>query len=343
MPCTEKTPQLRPKKKTRADQLNTDTDDGAKLKKKQYDATDPIAVLKAGLRTVRHHTAGWLKDDLIAAGKLDGSKNALHAKIWADYNAQQIHIRAQKEIMGEDFDPLRTITGRDDQGQFAFLKTIDVPKNHLSLTYLLYAYDCNASTFKRLRVRGGEPLQTQVPYNKGKTVLSDNDFASTVYTPQYFYVKAEMIIWIKANPQASAQRKEERRKLLRKQWFAQKEATPTFGAAYEKKSRDHKARQKGAQQEVVDLLVRNGRRSYSALGKAMNNWCSVSTIERFLKSQKDFQYYSQNVRPLLSEGNRLKQVAFAKHVHNRWGLGVNRKILWTMRCVVDNFLPTLST
>jgi hypothetical protein len=77
----------------------------------------------------------------------------------------------------------------------------------------------------------------------------------------------------------------------------------------------------------------------------MNQWCSISTIERFFKSQSDFQYYSQNVRPLLSEGNRLKQVAFSKHVQNRWGLGAGHKILWTMRYARFNRLyakPTFS-
>jgi hypothetical protein len=33
-------------------------------------------------------TLGSLKDDLIAAGKLEDTKEAIHAKIWADYNAQ---------------------------------------------------------------------------------------------------------------------------------------------------------------------------------------------------------------------------------------------------------------
>ncbi len=39
-----------------------------------------------------------------------------------------------------------------------------------------------------LRQRGGEPLKKQVPHNKGLTVLGDNDFAETVYTPRYFYI-----------------------------------------------------------------------------------------------------------------------------------------------------------
>ncbi len=97
-----------------------------------------------------------------------------------------------------------------------------------------------------------------------------------------------------------------------------------YGQAYEKKSRDHEARQKGAKQELIELLAQNGRRSYSFLGKAINSWCSISTIERFFKSLTDFQYYSKNVRPLLSEGHCLKQVAFAQHVQNRWGLGIGR-------------------
>jgi hypothetical protein len=291
---------------------------------------DPIADLRAGLRTVRHHTPGWLKQDLIAAGKLEDTKDAIHRKIRADYNAQLIHIRAQQDIMGPDFNPLRIVPVRNDEGKFAFTKTVDVPKNHLSLTYLLHAYDINASTFKSLRQRGGEALATQIPHNKGLTVLADNDFAASIYSARYFYVSAEMKIWNKANVQASRKRKAERRKFLSKQWDAEKARNDKFGI-YEKKSRDHNARQKGAKEELVALLTKNGRRSYSALGKAMNNWCSISTIERFFKSQDDFQYYSQNVRPLLSEGNRLKQVAFSQHVQNRWGLGAGKKILWTMR------------
>ncbi len=90
-------------------------------------------------------------------------------------------------------------------------------------------------------------------------------------------------------------------------------------------------RHKGAKNDLVELLNRNGRRSYTSLGRAMNNGCSAKTIERFPKSQQDYLTYSQNVRPLLLKGNRLKQVAFSKHVQDRWGLGAGKKILWTMR------------
>ena len=111
---------------------------------------------------------------------------------------------------------------------------------------------------------------------------------------------SQMRKWLEHNQQASNQRKAARRKWLRKKWATEKEKDKAFGAGYDKN--------------------RNARRSYASLEKALNNWCSWKTIERFLKNNDDFTYYSQNVRPLLSEGNRLKQVGFSTHVHNRWGL-----------------------
>jgi hypothetical protein len=118
---------------------------------------------------------------------------------------------------------------------------------------------------------------------------------------------------------------------LRRTWDQEKSLDPSFGAPYEKKARDHAARQKGAKEEIKDNLNRNGRRSYASLEKAINQWCSKMTIIRYLKGNEDYITYSQNVRPLLSEGNRLKQVKFSEHVRNRWGLGPDQKILWTMR------------
>jgi hypothetical protein len=268
----------------------------------------------------------------MGCGALDGSKEALHAKIWADYQAHKIYIGAQQDVMGPEFNPLHTIPRRDDEGKFVFTKSVDVPKNHLSLAYLLlHAYDVNVSTFKRLRQRGGAVLPKQVLHNKGQSVLVDKDYAATIYNARYFFVKSRMQKWLEENPQASTKRKAEQRKSLRTKWDQEKEKDSKFGAAYEKKARDHAKRQEGAKGELVQILNRNGRRSYVQLEKAMNNWCSWKTIERFLKSNDDFTTYSQNIRPLLSEGNRLKQVSFSKHVHNRWGMAPGQNNLWTMR------------
>ena len=170
-----------------------------------------------------------------------------------------------------------------------------------------------------------------MPHNKGQSVLVDDDFAATIYTAKFYFVKSKMTKWLEQNPQATKERKVEQRKKLRTKWDTEKLRDPKFGAAFEKKARDQAKRQEGAKGELVEILNRNARRSYASLEKAMNNWCSWKTIERFLKSNKDYLTYSQNIRPLLSEGNRLKQVSFSQHVHNRWGLAPGLKILWTMR------------
>jgi hypothetical protein len=110
--------------------------------------------------------------------------------------------------------------------------------------------------------------------------------------------------------------------------MSERESTnKSFGAVFEKKARGHHARQVGATEEIKDTLNRNGRRSYASLEKTINQWCSKMTIVRYLKSNDDFITYSQNVRPLLSEGNRLRQVKFSEHVRNRWGLGSGRLAL----------------
>ena len=181
-------PELRPRVK-KLDKTKDVPSSPLKLASVAFERKDPISVLKARLRTVRHHTAGWLKEDLIADGTLDDNKEALYAKMFSDYQAQQIYIRAQKDILGEEFDPLHVLPGRDEEGRFAFTKNVDVPKNHLSIAYLLHAYDIGSSTFKRLRLRNGKPLEKQVPHNKGQSVIANAELAGTLYTSRFFYVK----------------------------------------------------------------------------------------------------------------------------------------------------------
>jgi hypothetical protein len=135
----------------------------------------------------------------------------------------------------------------------------------------------------------------------------------------------------KAKPAGKCSKESCGTKAFSGRWDEEKAKDPKFGEVYEKKFRDHKKRQNGTKDDLVETLNRNGRRSYLHLEKAINGWCSYKTIERFLKANAHFHTYSQNVRPLLSEGNRIKQVAFSKHVRNRWGLGEGKKIQWTMR------------
>ncbi len=71
----------------------------------------------------------------------------------------------------------------------------------------------------------------------------------------------------------------------------------------------------------------------------MSNWCAPVTIMDWLRGHETFKLYTKNTRPMLTEGNRLKQVEFSKHVRARWGLPIGSKILWTMS---SNICKTLS-
>jgi hypothetical protein len=62
-------------------------------------------------------------------------------------------------------------------------------------------------------------------------------------------------------------------------------------------------------------------RSFRQLSKHINSWFPPSTVEIWHKNHTSFHIYAKNIKPGLSVENRAKQVAFSKHVHNKWGLG----------------------
>ncbi len=103
---------------------------------------------------------------------------------------------------------------------------------------------------------------------------------------------------------------------------------------FQKKARDHLAKQQYMKECITDALRKdeggNCCRSYDSLVKATGDWCNRTTIVNWLQSKPDYCLYTKRIRPGLTEANRLKQIAFSQHVHNRWGLGNDQKILWTM-------------
>ncbi len=98
-------------------------------------------------------------------------------------------------------------------------------------------------------------------------------------------------------------------------------------SVYERMAREHLNRQPTIAEDLVEALKANVCRSYRALSKVINGWCSPVTIETWFKAHPDYQTYSKNIKPGLTNENRAKQVAFAEHVHNRWGLPAGTKIL----------------
>ncbi len=85
----------------------------------------------------------------------------------------------------------------------------------------------------------------------------------------------------------------------------------------ERMEREHDARQPFVEQDLIEALQANVCRSYRQLAKHINSWCAASTVETWLKQHNSYHIYAKNIKPGLSVENRAKQVAFAKHVHNK--------------------------
>ncbi len=135
--------------------------------RQKFADVDPIAILKAGVRTVRHHKLGWLREDLLANGFIDGTKEALYIHAYSQTFKHNKSTSGLKKTSWETISTLCTscLAGRDEEGRFSFTKNVDVPKNYLSQVYLLHAYDVSESTFRRLRARHDAPLEKQISHN----------------------------------------------------------------------------------------------------------------------------------------------------------------------------------
>jgi hypothetical protein len=62
-----------------------------------------------------------------------------------------------------------------------------VPKNILTIQYLIYAYDVSYPTFKRWRSEGFVDTK-YVHAHTGKSVMTDPDYAKQIYTARRMYV-----------------------------------------------------------------------------------------------------------------------------------------------------------
>ena len=77
-------------------------------------------------------------------------------------------------------------------------------------------------------------------------------------------------------------------------------------------ARHHDARQPLIRDELIEALNAGACKSYQALAKYINYWCSDDTTEAWLRSFPGFEMYAANINPGLTEQNRTKQVNFAR-------------------------------
>ena len=89
------------------------------------------------------------------------------------------------------------------------------------------------------------------------------------------------------------------------------------------------SRQPFIESELIEAIKLYNCVTYRALARHINNWCQHTCIASWwLQAHDTYRLYAKNIKPGLTAENQIKQVAFSRHVMDRWGLGPNRKILW---------------
>ncbi len=212
---------------------------------------------------------------------------------------------------------------------------------------LYHAYDIYRPTFQWQLKKDNLGFVCEKPYNSaarhmGTTVIDNYTMCSDRHNARYFYARnralscdepLETWTYYLDPPRDVPAAPEEWKSFTNRMtyWgthYNELAAKKADMSIYDRLAREHLNRQPTVAEDLVDALKANVCRSYRALSKVINGWCSPATIEKWLKAHPEYHIYSKNIKPGLTIENRVKQVAFSQHVHNRWGLPAGTKILF---------------
>jgi hypothetical protein len=128
---------------------------------------------------------------------MDASKDSRKQRVYQDFKNQEAFREGMQAVCGEQhvFDP-RLFDERDKDGKFKpqSKNKVFVPKNILTIQFLIWAYDISYPTFKRWH-KEGFVFTKYVPAHAGKCVLTNGDYAKQIYTGRRMYVTSAMDTW----------------------------------------------------------------------------------------------------------------------------------------------------
>ena len=220
-----------------------------------------------------------------------------------------------------------------------YLTTSSKHEKGITQAYLSYAWGCHKDAPREayLASINGETRYKRklkernngiLPQNKKmKCVISCRESARSYYTPKRLYIIHSMATFRRNNPSYSPVSIPNYRKRLEVNWKKLPIATRQIWSA---RSREHDEKWSGMKQKIIDSLRNNPTNTFMDIERDIQHWCSYRTIHAWLKSQTDFNYYSQRIVPLVTEEQRRKHVAFAARLRNHWYLPqeIRQKILF---------------
>jgi hypothetical protein len=298
----------------------------------------PMQWLEIGTQTRRHERRGWLRRWLIHFGLLEDNDEAVWRRVISDYTMQVTYIEGMKGAKGkETFVDPRAYKGiRGAGGVWVSGKSetqVGIPKNHYTIPYLLYAYDVSRTSFQRRvkQAKQGKPFLTpSKPHkHKGASVIDNLQLSKAKHTPRFFFARTHAMSADIIPPENKAWNCYKEKEAYWCVVWDEKEAKGEDLTHWHRMAREHEARQPFIKQDLVSILETCCTTSYRALAVRINGWCAASTIETWLKSHPTYSMYAKNIKPGLTDDNKVKQVLFAQRVHRKWDLPPTvTKILW---------------
>ena len=235
----------------------------------------PVEWLKYGLESRRHEKRGWLKEALQSSSLLGRSENDVWRRVISDYKSQLAHIegmRAFADHMNLAFeDPRRASNGgkRTTGGLWVTAKSpsqTNIPKNPLTIPYLLHAYGVSRSSFKR-RVEAdkrGVPIErydTRAGPKNFFSVIVSRTAAQQKYTPRFFYVQEAIMC---EDKEGFGMKYTDRIAQLGRRFDALVSRNGDI-SRWSRQAREHDARHQYIKQELIDALEAQVCRSYRQL------------------------------------------------------------------------------
>ncbi len=280
-----------------------------------------------------------MKEELEKHKLIPDTKDALWARILSDYACTEAAREGMQKALGDKYVNPREhkgVHGIESGGRFKSLKKdsqVGIPKNIWTLGYLVYAYDVDKATFRRRLKAAKEGIAKGETIGKhmGTSVITNRQLVRERYDEKFFYAREKALQSREPTEPAHKVKEWQCYKYRVAFWgqrFEENVLTPEEMSYYARLAREHDERQPYIKQDILDtLILGHSCYSYRALSKQINNWCSSCAIQKWLTSHPSYYIYAKNIKPDLSEPNKIKQVLFSKHVRNYWGLPPG-KFVW---------------
>lgn len=205
-----------------------------------------------------------------------------------------------------------------------------VKHNPLSMAYLSFAWGVGKNFLSQVATR--EETTTSAAPNPTRASMIDNRESARLHnSAKNLYIRKRVAERDKEEDRLeydSVDRKERiyiYREEAKAEWVLMNDDEKE---EYRAVSRELDANHPFMRDKILEALRANSALSYERIASNIGDWCTGSTIQKWMSSHDTYSLYMERCLPLLSAHQREKHVEFSKRLRNNWELPRDKKYLW---------------